>query len=148
MATAGRPSLYSEAVAETLLDRLAAGESLVTICADPKLPSVRTVLRWVGENQDFGTEYARAREAQAEFMDDLIVTTASKAGDDPQGARVKVDAYKWRAAKLAPKKYGDAMLHKHADADGEKVKLDDVGVATRAAAMIANALSREHPLDD
>jgi hypothetical protein len=139
MAKTGRPSIFTEEVAETLLDRLASGESLVKICADPKLPSVRTVLRWAGENEAFGTEYARAREAQAEFMDDLIVETAKKAGEDPQGARVKVDAYKWRAAKLAPKKYGDAMLHKHGDADGEKLVIDDVSRVTRITAILAKA---------
>ena len=135
----GRPSIFTEAIADRILDRLASGESLVSICKSEDMPGLRTVMRWVGENQDFGTEYMRAREAQAEHMDDLILSTAAKAKEDPQAARVMVDAYKWRAAKLAPKKYGDAMLHKHADADGEKVPIDDVSRVTRITAILAKA---------
>lgn len=137
MGSAGRPTIYNEEKAEMILERLAAGETLVAICEDESLPSIRTVLRWSAEDADFGTRYVRAREAQAEHMDDLILKAAKSAADDPQAARVKVDAYKWRAAKLAPKRYGDAMLHKHADADGEKIPLDETAKFTRLAAIAA-----------
>jgi hypothetical protein len=70
-------------------------------------------------------------------MDDLILDAAQAASDDPAAARVKVDAYKWRAAKLAPKRYGDAMLHKHGDAEGEKIPMDETSKFTRLAAIVA-----------
>jgi hypothetical protein len=143
MAKTGRPSLYSEKLSESVLEGLAEGKSLVDVCKAAAMPSARTVLQWAADNTEFSQRYMRAREVQAEHMDNLIVETAKKAQDDPQAARVQIDAYKWRAAKLAPKKYGDAMLHKHADADGEKIALDEVSVATRAAAMIEKALERE-----
>jgi len=106
----GRPSAYTPEIAEAICDKLAEGLSLVAICKDEAMPGLRTVMRWAAERTDFGIEYARAREAQAETMDDMILTTAEKAGADPQAARVKIDAYKWRAAKLAPKRYGDKTL--------------------------------------
>lgn len=143
MASVGRPRIFTPEVGEVILERLANGESLVAICRDDDMPSVRSVLRWVGDDADFGTEYARAREAQAEFMDDKITTAADMAGADPQAARVKIDAYKWRAAKLAPKKYGDATTIKHADADGDKIDMDDVGRATRLAAIFAEIEKRK-----
>ena len=42
-------------------------------------------------------------------MDDKIMDAADKAGVDPQAARVRIDAYKWRASKLAPKRYGEKL---------------------------------------
>lgn len=116
-----RPSIYDPEIAEMIFERLENGEALIAICRDEGMPSVRTALRWAAENESFGTEYARAREAQAEHMDGKILDAAETASDDPQGARVKIDAYKWRAAKLSPKRYGE--LIKHGNADGSNIDL-------------------------
>jgi len=107
----GRPSSFTPELGDAICDRLAQGESMVQICADDAMPGLRTVMRWAAELPEFGTEYARAREAQAEVMDDKILTTADGAtAENAAAQRVKVDAYKWRAAKLAPKRYGDKTL--------------------------------------
>jgi len=135
MAKRGRPSIYSDAVATTICERIANGESLRSICSEPSMPAMMTVMDWAADKEDFRIRYARAREAQAEFMDGAILEAAENADADPQAARVKIDAYKWRAAKLAPKKYGDATTIKHADADGEKIEMDDVSRAARLAAL-------------
>lgn len=135
-----RPSILSDEVADAIFDRLSEGESLVQICRDETMPSVRTVLRWAAENSDFGAEYAHAREAQAEHMDDKILTAAEAADKDAAAARVKVDAYKWRAAKLAPKKYGDKI---DVTSGGEKVTMDDTALSVKAASMIQAALARD-----
>jgi hypothetical protein len=139
----GRPPLYSDELADKVLDGLAEGKSLVDVCADPSLPSVRTVMQWAADNEEFAQRYVRAREAQAEVMDDKILKAADKAKEDPQAARVQIDAYKWRAAKLAPKKYGDATTIKHADADGEKIEMGEVERATRIAAILRQAEERK-----
>lgn len=106
----GRTSDFTLEISDVICERLAGGESLVQICKDEEMPGLRTVMRWAAENAEFGTEYMRAREAQAEVMDDKIMAAAVAASTDPQAARVQIDAYKWRAAKLAPKKYGDKTL--------------------------------------
>jgi hypothetical protein len=106
----GRPSIYTPALGDVICERLAAGESLVSICKRKDMPGLRTVVRWAAENEAFGTEYARAREAQAEVMDHKILTAADTAGKDPAGARVKIGAYQWRAAKLAPKRYSERQI--------------------------------------
>lgn len=144
----GRPSIYSEALAENILSRISRGESIVQICSDDKMPNADSVYNWISEKQDFSERYARAREVQAEYMDNLILEAAAKAKEDPQAARVQIDAYKWRASKLAPKKYGDAMLHKHADADGNKLQLDEVGQLSRLAALAQALQSRLEPADE
>lgn len=115
---AGRPSSYSEDLANLILDRLEAGESLTDICAEPGMPSMRTVLRWAAEHAGFCHEYSRAREAQAERMDDSIQKEAeATTPENAHAQRVKIDALKWRAAKMAPKKFGDKV--QHTGADGE-----------------------------
>lgn len=139
VAKAGRPSLYSAELAEIILERLAAGESMVQVCSDEEMPGLRTVMRWAADHPSFGTEYAQAREAQAEVMDDKILTAADAASTDPQAARVKIEAYKWRAAKLAPKRYGDKI---DVTSGGDKVRPDDVASVTRLAAIFAGIEKR------
>ena len=58
------------------------------------------------KSPNLAMEYARARAEQAEYYADEIVeiTDTEK---DANRARVKVDARKWIASKLLPKKYGD-----------------------------------------
>jgi hypothetical protein len=107
----GRPSLYSDDLAEEICDRLADGESLRAICKEPAMPSMTTVLSWADEDKGgFRGRYACAREAQAEDMDGLILAVAEEtAPENAQAQRVKLEAYRWRASKLAPKRYGDKL---------------------------------------
>lgn len=115
----GRPSDYRDELADEICDRLIEGESLRQICRRPGMPDRRTVLRWLDAHADFAAKYARARESQGDLMDDLILEAAGTADKDNAAAvRVKIDAYKWRASKLAPKKYGDTSTVKHAGAIG------------------------------
>jgi hypothetical protein len=115
----GRPSDYSEEVAETILLGILDGESLRQICTKPGMPHRSTVLRWLDARSDFAAKYARAREMQADVMDDKILDAAEACNaDNAAAARVKISAYQWRAAKLAPKKYGDTTNLKHSGAIG------------------------------
>lgn len=108
----GRPSLYSPTLVEAICDRIADGESLRTICEDGTMPDRRTVLRWLDAHPEFATKYARAREAQGDAMDEKILAVADACTSETAAAdRVKILAYQWRAAKLAPKKYGDKIEH-------------------------------------
>lgn len=142
---AGRPSIYTPETAEIILERLATGESLVQICQDEKMPGLRTVMRWAAELDDFGTEYVRAREAQAEVMDDKIMTSAASAKTDAQAARVEIEAYKWRAAKLAPKRYGDKI---DVTTGGEAMRnMDETAMAARVASLLKTGLERDDGSD-
>ena len=120
----GRPSEYTEAIADIICGRLALGESLRAICADADVPHIATVMRWIDKNAEFRERYARARELQAEYLIDEIIEIADtpKVGiktvskvtgietteaDMIEHRRLQVDARKWAAAKLYPKKYGE-----------------------------------------
>jgi hypothetical protein len=101
----GRPSLYSEEIAQRIIDGLMDGLSLIKICQQDGIPSRRTVLYW-WENPDFCTKCARV--LQANLMDDKIIDLIDQATPESALAdRVKLAALTWRASKLAPKKYGN-----------------------------------------
>lgn len=102
---------FDQAVADEICDRIAKGESLRKICGaerDDFLPGQTTVYRWLRDNESFAKQYARAREEQADTYADRAVDEALTATDAAIG-RLKMDALKWAAGKLAPKKYGDKV---------------------------------------
>lgn len=137
----GRPTIYTQALAESILEELAQGKSLVQVCSADEMPGLRTVMRWAAENDDFGTQYAHAREAQAEIMDDKILTAADGADKDSQAARVKIDAYKWRASKLAPKRFGDKI--DVTSGDKPVNEMDETAIAVRIASLLRTGLERD-----
>lgn len=103
------------------------GESLRRVCRDLSMPGLATVVRWLDKFESFRVQYARAKELQAEYLVDEIIeisddgTNDYMAMRDKEGAiigwrengeyiqrsRLRVDARKWAASKMAPKKYGD-----------------------------------------
>ncbi|MGH8503512.1 MAG: hypothetical protein ACREVE_13770 [Gammaproteobacteria bacterium] len=116
----GRPSKFTQALADEICNRLIDGESLRAICKLKGMPGMSTVMEWCEKHDDFRSRYARAREAQAEVMDDEIMKIGlSTTTKNAAANRVKFEALRWRAAKLAPKKYGDSTTLKHADSAGE-----------------------------
>lgn len=104
----GRPTTYSAVMAQKICTRLADGESLRQICINDDMPAKSSVFLWLIQYPEFSDHYARAREQQAATYADDIVDIADSE-PDPKRARVRIDARKWHASKLAPKKYGDKL---------------------------------------
>lgn len=108
--------MYPESIRQTILDRIAEGESLRRVCADEGMPAFRTVMDWLEQEEDFRTKYARARESQADVLFDGMadIETKVEAGDlKPDAARVILDSQRWRAEKLKPKVYGSKVDVNH-----------------------------------
>ncbi len=113
------------------------GEALYRICQSPEIPSAVTVFRWLAQREDFRNNYARAREVQTELMEEEILRIAySATPEDYNPARLQVDALKWLMSKRLPKKYGDATMLKHADADGNALRVEVTRVTPRRAQVI------------
>lgn len=113
----------------TICDRIVGGESLRTICTDEDMPAASTVFLWLRDDKGFSEQYARAREAQADALFDEILDIADDGSNDwmerknADGENIgwmengeamrrsilRVDARKWMAGKLRPKKYGDKL---------------------------------------
>lgn len=120
----GRPSEFSQETADAICSRLAEGESLRQICTDEVMPGKSTVMRWLSSNTEFRDQYARAREAQADYWAEEIIEISDESALDSiateDGAarinsefvarsRLRVDTRKWLMARMAPKKYGDKL---------------------------------------
>lgn len=119
----GRPSVFTQEIADSICERIADGESLRSICLGDEMPCRSSVFKWLNENKSFSDQYARAREAQADHMADEILAIADETerdtietdgGDRANNewiarSRLRVDARKWLASKMAPKKYGEKI---------------------------------------
>lgn len=132
----GRPSDFNDAICSEICDRLCAGESLRTICRDDHMPACSTVFVWLAKRPAFAEQYAHARDVQADAIFEEILDIADNAtndwmvrhGDDDAGwqangehiqrSKLRVDARKWMAGKLAPKKYGDKTALELSGKDG------------------------------
>ena len=140
----GRPTKYSKAMGARICARLAMGESLRTVCKDPKLPSVQTVFNWFDRYPEFLDHYTRAKQESADaFADEILdiaddgtndwmemqdkqtgeITGYKVNGEALQRSRLRVDTRKWLASKMKPKKYGDRVDLGNADDKPLKLEL-------------------------
>lgn len=122
-------STFTKEMADIICERIANGESLRSICEDEGMPSKSTVFKWLSEEQTFSDQYARAREAQADAIFDDILSIAddgrndwmekknadgectgwNENGEALRRSQLRIEARKWMAGKLKPKKYGDKL---------------------------------------
>ena len=132
--------MYDPAIRGVILDRIADGESLRAICSEEGMPTRQTVRLWLSQDPEFLTQYARAREEQADTYADEIAAIADEPPPmvvDRQGEAVggrmdsafvswqrnRIDDRKWVASKLKPKKYADKIDLTHAAPEGGPVNI-------------------------
>ncbi len=129
---AGRPSDYTQELADKMCALLADGQSLRKVCESSEFPCKTTIFMWLRTNEEFLNQYTRAKEESADSHVDDMVDTVENIGSpliDDDGkpvivdgkplmvvdsnainhARLIMDAKKWTAIKLRPKKYGDKL---------------------------------------
>lgn len=93
-------------------------------------PTSKTIRSWLFKNSfpEFTKAYNLAKTEQAENMAEEIIDVSYRAdGKTKFGVdkvRVQVDALKWVAAKLKPKKYSEKIVQEHTGADGEPIKIE------------------------
>ena len=129
--------MYSKEEADrikaTVCERIANGESLRAICDDADMPDKSTIFAWLTQDAAFSDQYARARESQADAIFDDILSIADDGrndwmekrnadgeaigwqenGEAIRRSQLRIDARKWMAGKLRPKKYGDKLDVNH-----------------------------------
>jgi len=148
-----RPSTFTQEKADYICQELAEGRSLRKICEEDGMPSAGTVCRWLNESTTFQQQYTRAREAQADALFEQILDIADDGRNDTtideEGnkrtdhdviarSRLRVDARKWMAGKLRPKRYGE-RLELAGDPDAPmvtKTSIDVTGLSTQALAEL------------
>ena len=140
--------VFDQKIADIICIGLSEGMSLRQILkADTTgtLPAQSTVYEWLLRHPLFAEQYARAREEQADTLADEIISIADEqpeviAVTDKQGALIehkldgaflqwqknRIEARKWTAAKLKPRKYGDRMAVEGVEG-GAAIKTEDAG---------------------
>jgi hypothetical protein len=152
----GRPTMYTQHMANLICLRIAEGESLREIVKTEGMPERATIYEWLLKKPDFADQYARAREEQADTLADEIIAIADEQPEvievkDRDGNTIdhkldnaflqwqknRIDARKWTAMKLKPKKYGERVALA-GDADNP-VKIEaEVQAETLLSAVLKN----------
>ncbi len=133
----GRPSMYTPELADEICDAIASSE--LGLChlvdAHPHWPERPVIFLWRRRHPEFDDKYMRAKEAQVEVCVEHmqeIMNEPHKYHDletghlklDHNMLRIKMDAIKWQASKLKPKKFGDSKeqipLNNEIDLDCKK----------------------------
>lgn len=124
----GRPSDYTQELADKICAQLAMGKSLRSVCTGEGMPSMVTIFNWFRVYPDFLNQYTRAKEESADWMADEILDIADDGTNDwmtitmPGGyekevpnnevlqrSKLRVDTRKFLMAKMKPKKYGEKL---------------------------------------
>ena len=134
----GRTTKYTLELADDICERLACGESMRSVCRDPKMPAVSSVFKWIREDAEFSSQYAKAKEESADALMEEMLDIADNGTNDYmenldgdgncvgyrlngeflQRSKLRVDVRKWAASKLKPKKYGDKTQIDNTSSDG------------------------------
>lgn len=117
----GRPSIYSQELADKICEQIGNGGSLRTICDAEDMPAFSSVFKWLREKPEFSQQYARACEERTEAHNEQLLVYGDEAiqlaqSTDPKAAnavvsavKLKADNLKWVMSKMKPKKYGDKL---------------------------------------
>lgn len=153
----GRPSVYTDELASEICSRIAAGESLRSICRGDEMPVMSTVMLWLvdGKHSHFSEQYATARQIQAETLADEIFDIADDASNDwmerhgkdgdagyqingehVQRSRLRVDTRKWYLSKVLPRFADKQQIEHSGGIDLNKMSDEDI---ERRIAELMNA---------
>lgn len=144
--TQGRPTTFTQEIADAVCRKMAEGLSLREICRADDMPPESTVRNWAIEDREgFSAQYARAREAQVDRWAEEILEISDDGSNDwmerqnKDGStfqvvdhehiarsKLRADTRKWLMSKIAPKKYGDKVMNEHSGPDGGPIKTERV----------------------
>ena len=151
--------VFDQKIADIICIGLSEGMSLRKMLkADTQgvLPAQSTIYEWLLRHPSFAEQYTRAREEQAETLADEIIDIADEqpeivvVTDKATGAVIehkldgaflqwqknRIEARKWTASKLRPKKYGDRVALEGVE-NGAAIKTEDA-TASRFLEVIRN----------
>ncbi|MBX5157031.1 terminase small subunit protein [Rhizobium sp. NZLR3b] len=149
----GRPTKFTQALAEKICERIADRESLRSICRDEDMPAKSTVLSWLADDDKaaFRARYALAREILADSFVDELVEIADDRSDDwiekknaagettgwqengeaIRRSQLRIATRQWVAEKLKPKKYGSKIEPEQGVTGEVSQLLEDINGKTR-----------------
>lgn len=106
----GRPVDYTPEFGDFICEHIENGGLLLTICADPRMPSRDTIFKWTRDVEDFGRRYAQARANSAQVFEEtaLHLLTTANIGTDARLLDVQVKHLLHIGAKRNPGLLGTA----------------------------------------
>jgi len=133
-AVMGRPTIYSDELADEICLRMSHGRSLNDICKDSDMPDRSNVYVWLRKYDDFQDKYREATGQRADchfdemlsIADDVMPETAEVAK-----AKLQIDTRKWILSRMNPRKYGDNIQED--DGNNDNVQPVQVTVNVRDA---------------
>lgn len=133
----GRPTSYTQEVADRICAELSLGSSIRTVCKPDDMPAVKTIFNWFRTQPEFLQQYTRAKQESADAMAEDILDIADDGSNDwmiahrkdeseawqlngehIQRSRLRIDTRKFLMAKMKPKVYGEKL---DVTSDGEKI---------------------------
>lgn len=121
----GAPTKKTTKILEQICTGIASGKSARAMCLEVGIDQ-STLWKWIAEDEIFSKQYARAKDLCADYYAEEIIEISDSSERDKyidengrevtdheavQRSRLRVDARKWYASKLAPKKYGDKVTN-------------------------------------
>lgn len=120
----GRKSLATPDLVESILLRVANGESIKQICREKGMPDYTTVFKWMRDDPEMKEQFLLAMQTKAHLADAEIDEIrgeirgiADKVNSEQmtkdaayvaiQEARLQIDSLKWKASKYYPKIFGN-----------------------------------------
>lgn len=133
----GRPSSYTDEIGDFICEKIATGNALARICDHMGIGYAK-VMHWLRDNEGFRQNYMQAREDQADWHHDEVLTIADDATLLPEDRRVRIDARKWSAGKMKPKRYGDKLQTEVSGPEGGPILTSsDEAIIAQTLALLA-----------
>lgn len=142
MTKTGRPTKYSQKLADKICEQLSLGYSIRTVCNPEAMPAISTFYEWLRTYEEFSKQYTRAKQESADAMAEDILDIADDGSNDwmeakrkdgstytalnyenIQRSRLRVDTRKFLMAKMKPKVYGEKL---DIVSDGEKIEAGQI----------------------
>lgn len=138
----GRPTIYTQKLADKICEQLSVGKSLRTVCIADDMPAISTIFEWFRTKEGFSEQYEKAKQESTDAMAEEIQDIADNGTNDwieielkdkngrvtgtkevlnhehVQRSRLRIDTRKWLMAKMKPKKYGEKL---DLTSDGDKL---------------------------
>lgn len=139
----GAPTIKMPKLLDQICEGIALGKSARMMCIEVGV-SQRVLWQWLSTDEEFLQQYenAKARSADVHFeaiidiaddvTNDLTVTEDGREVTNHEAiarSRLRVDARKWVAARLSPKKYGDRTTTAIEGGDPDKPILSKIEVS-------------------
>lgn len=159
----GRPSSFTQEIADEICERIANGTPLREICRDDNMPAWRTVYDWMDADADFSARIAHARELGEEAIAQEcmliadtpqvgIRTTIKPSGTETtetdmiEHRRLQIDTRLKLLAKWNPRKWGEKLAVGGApDLPPVQSTLDVANLSTAVLAEIMKAKDASEP---